>query len=126
MLSNDQIALLSWLSQQSDSVTLSYMEQQNAPGYTHQRLESLRKSGHIFRDIDINDDGQLVGVYTLGDKGSAALSEIAEYQQAKADEYAKEKRTRRFQLIDAAVGAVIALLIEHIPDMIRFLRGLFG
>ena len=132
-LSKDQIAFLSWLREQPEPVSLAQMSQANAPGFSRQRVEQLRRSGHINRGMGANVRGELVGVYTIGDRGCAALESLEKIEQdlheQAARQQASKRADRRFQLLNslfsAVIGGAVALLVEHFDAVLDVLRSLF-
>ena len=66
--------------------------------------------------------------YTVLDKvRSAEEKRLYKRRQNMADKKAEKNIDRRFQLFNtllgAVVGAVLTLLIEHLPDIIAFIKG---
>ena len=72
MLSKEELRLLRWLSKQSEKVTMAEMEDIQAPGFTRDRVESMRTADLINRGTDLHLN-EIVGIYSISDKGRAEL-----------------------------------------------------
>ena len=72
MLNNEQLELLQWIQEQPNEVSMNTMEKLSAPNFTPARVEVLHKGNYIERNIGV-ENGELVSVYSISDKGRAAL-----------------------------------------------------
>lgn len=90
MLSRELRTFLKWLGKQSAPVSKSTMENLRAPEYSSERIEELRETGYIIRDLSVeNGSSSLVGVYSISDKGRAELQERDEVSKEKAIEWVR-------------------------------------
>lgn len=101
MLNKEKIELLRWLLNQPDRVSMNTMKTLSAPQFTSTRIEELRNDGYITRSIE-TENGDIVGVYCISDKGRAALQE--------EDNNSREKRVEWIRYIITTVIAVAALV----------------
>ena len=141
MLAPEQIDLLSWLNKQIEPLSFWQMGKMEAPSFTRLRVEKMYKDGLLDRNFRTNADGHTYGVYTISDKGKAALLEA----QQMADQHAKEKaqqeeslelqrkqtriseksyRATVVQIIISLLSFVLGLLVEHYTGLIGFFSGL--
>lgn len=128
MLSNEQVSLLRWIAKQSNAVSHKTMERLSAPEYSASRIEELRKGEYIKRSISVEED-DVVGVYTIADKGLALLQQI----EKACEKEAEDKRQRRFQnqvsvaqVLVPAITFVLGLIVEHYAGLIAAFSELFG
>ena len=128
MLSQEQYELLAWLRDQGQPVSMREMERRQAPGFTSQRVESMRKAGLIDRSMGA-EDGELVAVYTISDKGRATLSEFEE----KRRQQAQQKRQQRFdnkiavaQVLVPFITFLLGLVVEHFAGIVAWVLSRFG
>ena len=120
MLTPDQIHLLLWLDSQPQGADLAKMQVDNAPGYSRHRVETMTKDGLIDR---------IGSVYTVSDKGEAALLEAEQHRHETAEKAAQNQREHHFQIKLALIGAVatgflsalFSLLFQQLPELIRTL-----
>lgn len=125
MLSNDQIALLEWISKRPNPVSLQQMSQINPPGFSEQRVRELSHQGYLaWKYIT----GLLAGYY-ITDKGNAALEARAEKRRQEAE----DKRQQRFQnqisvaqVLVPFVTFVLGLVVEHYAGLVSGLAELLG
>ena len=125
MLSNDQIALLEWISKHPNPVSLQQMSQINPPGFSEQRVRELSHQGYLaWKYIT----GLLAG-YCITDKGNAAL----EAREGKRRQEAEDKRQQRFQnqisvaqVLVPFVTFVLGLVVEHYAGLVSGLAELLG
>lgn len=143
MLAPEQIDLLVWLNNQVRPVSQNEMQTLNAPGYTWNRIEKMRETGLIDRNIHGDFHGHTYGVYTISDQGKAALLEA----QQMADQQAKEKaqqeeslelqrkqtriseksyRATVVQVIISLLSFILGLLVEHYTGLVDLFSGLAG
>lgn len=143
MLAPEQIDLLFWLNKQIEPLSFRQMEQMEAPSFTRLRVEKMYKEGLLDRDFRVNSARRTYGIYSISDKGKAALLEA---QQA-ADQYAKEKaqqeealdlqrkqtrisdksyRVSVIQTIISLFSFILGLLVEHYTGLVDLFSGLVG
>ena len=128
MPSNEQVSLLRWIAQQPDAVSHKTMEKLSAPEYSAPRIEELRIDGYIRRSLSIEDD-DVVGMYTIADKGLALLQQMEKAREKEAE----DKRQRRFQnqvsvaqVLVPAITFVLGLIIEHYAGLISAFSEFLG
>ena len=121
MLTPDQIKFLLWLDSQPQGADLARMQINNAPGYSRHRVETMTRDGLIDRSGS--------GVYTVSDKGKAALLEHEQHRKEAAEKAAQNDREHHFQIKLTLIGAVatgflsafFSLLFQQLLDLIRAL-----
>ncbi len=128
MMSNEKVELLTWLQGKTEPISKNAMEHHSAPSYTSERIEELYREGYITRGFDV-EDGGLVGVYFISDKGRALLQHIEKTRRADAE----AKRQQRFknqvsvaQVLVPAVTFILGLIIEHYAGLISLLSEFLG
>ena len=143
MLSPEQIALMTWLEQQSEPKSMMQMEAAKAPGYTSDRLEEMRTQGLLKRGMGFDLHGRHFGIYEVSDKGKAALLEIEQKRNQQAEEErryeiqrqqadlqnalsAKQTKLALIQTIIAVVSFVTGLFCEHYIGLLDLLLRWFG
>lgn len=105
MLSDELLEFLQWLRDQPNPVSASTMEKLSAPNFTYGRIEALRKEKYIDRILEVEND-ELVSVYSISDKGRAALQEHRRT--------AREKRVESVRYFITTAIAVAALILAGI------------
>ena len=121
MLTPDQIKFLLWLDSHPQGADLAQMQIDNAPGYSRRRVESMTGDNLI----DLNGSG----VYTVSDKGKAALLEHEQHCQETAEKATQNQREHRFQIKLVLIGAIatgflsalFSLLFQQLSELIRAL-----
>lgn len=121
MLTPDQIRFLLWLDSQPQGADLATMQINNAPGYSRHRVETMTRDGLIDRSGS--------GVYTVSDKGKAALLEHEQHRKEAAEKAAQNDREHHFQIKLVLIGAVatgflsalFSLLFQQLSELIRAL-----
>lgn len=121
MFTPDQIKFLLWLDSQPQGADLAQMQIDNAPGYSRHRVETMTRDGLIDRSGS--------GVYTVSDKGKAALLEHEQHRQEAAEKAAQNQQEHRFQIKLVLIGAVatgflsalFSLLFQQLSELIRAL-----
>ena len=121
MLTPDQIKFLLWLDSQPQGADLATMQINHAPGYSRHRVETMTKNGLIDRSGS--------GVYTVSDKGKAALLEHEQHRQEASEKAAQNDREHHFQIKLTLIGAVatgflsalFSLLFQQLSELIRAL-----
>ncbi len=88
----------------------------------------IARSGYTFDSLEVQHLALTGEGYTVLDKvRSAEEKRLYKRRQNMADKKAEKNIDRRFQLFNtllgAVVGAVLTLLIEHLPDIIAFING---
>ena len=143
MFSPEQIALMTWLIQQPESVSKAQMEEVNAPGYTSSRVEEMRADGWLKRTLDVDIHGDIIGRYEVSDKGKAALLELEQKRNQQAQEERRyevqhqqtetqirlsrqQTRLTLIQTIIALISFITGLVVEHYVGLLGLLTGLFG
>lgn len=127
MLIQEQRELLQWIGQKPDGVTFRQMEEQEAPGFTEERIRYLVEQGYLIRK-PIDFFGNWAGCYSLSDKGRVALQEVEE----KLRKETEDKKQRRFenkvsiaQIVVPVITFVLGLLVEHYTSVVDFVTALF-
>ena len=118
MLIPAQIKLLLWLNSHPQGASLDQMQIDNAPGYSRRRVENMTNDGLIDRSGS--------GVYTVSDKGKAALLEHEQHRQETAEKAAQNQQEHRFQIKLVLIGAVatgflsalFSLLFQQLSELI--------
>ena len=112
-LCEEEIALLSWLGNQTEPVTVEQFSL--APCYDQKRRETLRKNGYIWTPNAGFLDSQ-PRTYALTDLGRAAVSEA----EQKRDKEAADKAQQRFQnkisvaqVVVPVITFILGVLAEH-------------
>ena len=143
MLSPEQIALMTWLEQQSEPKSKAQMEEASAPGYTSDRVEEMRTQGLLKRGMGFDLHGRHFGIYEVSDKGKAALLEIEQKRNQQAEEERRyeiqrqqtetqislsrqQTRLTLIQTVIALVSFIAGLVVEHYVGLLGLLTGLFG
>jgi hypothetical protein len=143
MLSPEQIALMTWLEQQSEPKSKAQMEEASAPGYTSDRVEEMRTQGLLTRKLDIGMHGDIGAIYVVSDRGKAALLEIEQKRNQQAEEERRYETQRQqtetqiglsrqqtrltlIQTVIALVSFIAGLVVEHYVGLLGLLTGLFG
>ena len=143
MLSPEQIALMTWLEQQSEPKSKAQMEEASAPGYTSDRVEEMRTQGLLTRKLDIGMHGDIGAIYVVSDRGKAALLEIEQKRNQQAEEERRyeiqrqqtetqislsrqQTRLTLIQTVIALVSFIAGLVVEHYVGLLGLLTGLFG
>ena len=125
MLIPEEAALLTWMIEQHDAVSIMEMECADAPGFHEKRVRALFDCGMLERNFGIRN-GQTVGVYTVSDDGKRALLEMQQIRNDRAREDAEHRKDRSAQiraaLISASAGAAVTLLIEHFPQFVAVVK----
>lgn len=122
MLSEDEQLFLEWINNQPDEVCKMQMSKMNAPGFTNERIESMRIKGFIDRGIGYYNN-QLVGMYRASDLGNAMLSEIHEKRHKGAENKSEHRKNRIFQILLVVLGVVLTLLAEHFSEIVKLIVG---
>lgn len=142
-LSDEQVALLTWLNEQPEPVSQIQMEDLGAPFYTSQRVKDMRNAGLIQYTQHVNFHGELYCVYSISDQGKAVLSELEEKRQQRAEEErryeiqrqqadlqnvlsAKQTRLTLIQTIIAVASFITGLFCEHYLGLLDLLFRWFG
>lgn len=118
MISKESLALLAWVRNSSESVTLKRLEEIGAP-YAPHRLDEMCKMGYMDSEIDV-DGCDLVGIYFVTEKGLAELEQAEQVRQDRTDQRADKKRDRQITVISALAGSIVTLAVEHWHDMVAF------
>ena len=143
MLSPEQIALMTWLEQQSEPKSKAQMDEAGAPGYTSDRVEEMRTQGLLTRKLDIGMHGDIGAIYVVSDRGKAALLEIEQKRNQQAEEERRYETQRQqtetqiglsrqqtrltlIQTVIALVSFIAGLVVEHYVGLLGLLTGLFG
>lgn len=143
MLSPEQIALMTWLEQQSEPQSKAQMEEAGAPGYTSDRVEEMRTQELLKRRTRFDLHGRYWGIYEVSDKGKAALLEIEQKRNQQAEEERRyeiqrqqtetqiglsrqQTRLMLIQTVIALVSFIAGLVVEHYVGLLGLLTGLFG
>lgn len=127
-LSPEQESLMTWLESQPSPVCLQEMEAKDAPGYTRDRVESMTKDGLLCRQFD-SYRGELVGSYSVSDKGRAMLLQFENVRRQEAEN--KRFQTRQEKIAIAAIFAsflifALGLIIEFNPGLVSGLAEFLG
>lgn len=99
MLALEQIHFLLWMKAQETPVSQVQMEESKATYYTFQRIENLYKDGYLIRGIGVGADGEYYGVYSISDKGRAALLEYEQLCQQRAEKEEQQRQKERREAI---------------------------
>lgn len=127
MLIPEQIALLQWILEQDHAVSKQNMKISDAPGYTSNRVENMRKEGFLERHLGIEND-EIEGLYTVSDKGKALLLEHEEHCRKESESQAQQKFQNRISLAQVLlpiITFVLGLLAEHFGGVVDVIRGIF-
>lgn len=102
LLSSDQIALLRWLVE-NEPKTLSEMREADAPGYSDNRVEQMRKAGWLDARLRFGRiGGPTVAEYSVSDRSRAFLEKLAQDEAERAQREAKEQAAKAERQIERA------------------------
>lgn len=128
LLSQEQISLLQWLSEQSKPLSMLQIAQENAPGFTRERLANLETEAHLVERLLGTENGQLIGRYQISDKGRAVLLKIEQELRQAAEE--KERRAQDRELAEAQTSIARSqnriLIVQTIITLVSFVAGLLA
>ena len=120
-LSEEQLTLMTWLSQQSEPISMAQMETEQVPCFSENRVKALKESGHLLWEYVSYEDDSIAGYY-LSDKGLAALQEQKELCDKAAEEKSAKRTDRKFQialsLVSAVIGSLVTLFVEHFSEIL--------
>ena len=124
MLIPEEEALLSWLDQQTDAVSLKGMEEQHAPGYDIDRVVNLTKNGLITKDLRINQDW-FTAVYRISDDGRRELLMLQESRRKEAEKKRQQDLQNKLTIIAPFLTFFLGLLVEYFAGILDLFSGLF-
>ena len=124
MLIPEEEALLSWLNQQTDAVSLKDMEEQHAPGYDVDRVVNLTKNGLITKDLRINQDW-FIAVYRISDDGRRELLMLQESRRKEAEKKRQQDLQNKLTIIAPFLTFFLGLLVEYFAGILELFSGLF-
>ena len=126
-LSDEQLTLMTWLSQQAEPISMAQMRADQAPCFCRDRVKALKESGYLlWRYVSYENDS--IAGYYLSDKGLAALQEQKELRDKAAEDATAKRTERKFQialsLTSAIIGSLITLFVEHFPQIVDYIRSI--
>ena len=112
MLNNEQLELLQWIQEQPNEVSMNTMEKLSAPNFTPARVEVLHKGNYIELNIGV-ENGEIVSVYSISDKGRAALQNQNSISREKHIENVKYVITTSIA-VAALITAIVSIVLQYL------------
>ena len=127
-LSSDQVQLLSWIKNCQRSISIAEMQDLQVPAFSEQRVNTLRKTGYLSFEYVVYR-GELVGGYSVSDKGKAYLEHLEQlrqdHAQQRADIRTNHKITVFASIISAVAGSLLTLMVEHFGEIVQLVQSVF-
>ena len=124
MLIPEEEALLSWLDQQTDAVSLKDMEEQRAPGYDVDRVDNLQKAGLITTCYGLGETWFING-YQISDDGRRELLMLQESRRKEAEKKRQQDLQNKLTIIAPFLTFFLGLLVEYFAGILELFSCLF-
>jgi len=126
MLIPEEEALLTWMSQQTEDLTMQEIKERQAPGYNSRRLQNLKDTGRLRYGLGIRN-GAPVGLYRISDEGRRALLELQESRRKESEAKKQQRFQNKLTIAAPFVTFFLGLLLEHVSGVLDLLKSLiFG